>query len=225
MSGSPSDRPNIRVSDKRIRRAERHESDAPPASSADQLANDTAPEARVRSVRIESAGTGQPEVQPVPPPDEAVEEQHDYLEDLKRLQAEFDNFRKRMIREQTDIAARAGARLVERLLPVLDSLERALEHSGESEGVALVRKELLNALRAEGLEEVDALNHRFDPHLHEAVESHEDPDVSEATVITVYRTGYRLGGRVLRPAMVGVARPAENTEQDSREQTDEQSSE
>src|ERR671918_58027 len=140
--------------------------------------------------------------------------EHDYLNDLKRLQGEFDNYRKRMMREQTEIAGRAGARLVERLLPVLDNFERALAHT-EDDGMVLVHKELMSVLDSEGLHPIDALGAPFDPNLHEAVESHEDDAVSEPTVVKVYRTGYEFKGKVMRAAMVVVARPAEAAPQDS----------
>lgn len=142
--------------------------------------------------------------------------EHDYLDDLKRLQAEFDNYRKRAIREQTELAGRAGARLVERLLPVLDNFDRALEHTND-DGMVLVHKELISVLESEGLATIEALGAPFDPNLHEAVESHEDEGVSEPTVVMVYRTGYEFKGRVLRPAMVVVARPAEVTTEDPAE--------
>jgi molecular chaperone GrpE len=135
--------------------------------------------------------------------------EHDYLNDLKRLQAEFDNYRKRMMREQTEIAGRAGARLVERLLPVLDNFERALAHT-EDDGMVLVHRELMSVLGSEGLRPIAALGAPFDPNLHEAVESHEEAGVAEPTVVKVYRTGYEFNGKVMRPAMVVVARPAED---------------
>jgi molecular chaperone GrpE len=141
--------------------------------------------------------------------------EHDYLDDLRRLQAEFDNYRKRMMREQTEIASRAGARIVERLLPVLDNFERALAHT-EDDGMVLVHKELISVLETEGLRAIESLGAPFDPNLHEAVESHEEEAISEPTVVKVYRTGYEFKGKVLRAAMVVVARPvepkADNTE-------------
>jgi molecular chaperone GrpE len=145
----------------------------------------------------------------------AGEKAHDYLEDLKRLQADFDNYRKRMLKEQTQIAERAGGRLIERLLPVLDNLERALAHGDDGGGLNLIYKELLNVLRGEGLELIPAAGAAFDPHLHEAVDAREDESVREPTVVGVYRPGYRLRERVLRPAMVVVARPVEGRAQES----------
>jgi molecular chaperone GrpE len=173
---------------------------------------------RARARKGEDA-SGEPLVEA---PDAGVVEtqselEHDYLNDLKRLQADFDNYRKRMMRQQAEVSARAGARIIERLLPVLDSFERALEHAPDDEGLVQVQKELMTALQAEGLSLIDALGNRFDPHFHEAVESREDPDVTEPTVEEVYRSGYTLGSKVIRPAMVVVSRPVDK-EPDVREE-------
>jgi molecular chaperone GrpE len=135
--------------------------------------------------------------------------EQDLLDDLRRLQAEFDNYRKRVLREQTAMASRASARLVERLLPVLDNFERAISHGEGGPGVALVHKELRQALEQEGLEEIEAEGATFDPRVHEAFQAVEDPDVDEVMVREVYRRGYKLGDQVLRPAMVVVMRPPE----------------
>ena len=136
-------------------------------------------------------------------------EQTDFLDDLKRLQADFDNYRKRMMREQTATAGRAKARLMEQLLPVLDAFDQALEHEGDAGGLELIYKQLKTTLEAEGLEEIPAEGVPFDPHVHDAVDSREDPNVQEIVTRSVYRRGYRVGDQVLRPAMVVVARPAE----------------
>jgi molecular chaperone GrpE len=138
--------------------------------------------------------------------------------DLKYLKAEFENYRKRMMRDQAEVAKQATAAFVKKLLPVLDNFDRALSH-GADESVALLRNELVGVLAAEGVEEIPAQDAHFDPHLHEAVESHENSEVSEPTVTSVYRTGYLLGPRVLRPAMVGVARPADGQEGEATEET------
>ncbi len=140
---------------------------------------------------------------------EAEVVQPDYLDDLRRLQAEFDNFRKRMMKQQAEESARGVARLIERLLPVLDNFERAVAHGEAGEGVLMVFKELKAVLEAEGLAEVPAKDAAFDPRIHEAVESSEDESVEEPVVRAVYRRGYTLNGRLLRPAMVAVARPPE----------------
>jgi molecular chaperone GrpE len=141
---------------------------------------------------------------------EALERERDeYLNDLKRVAADFDNYRKRAARDQETLAARAHERLVKELLPVLDDLERALEAAAEheeaklEEGVRLVHRELLDALTRVGLVEIDA-NGRFDPHVHEALLS-QPSEAEEGSVLDVLQKGYRLGDRVLRPARVVVA--------------------
>jgi len=153
-----------------------------------------------------------------PGAERVAQAEQDLLDDLRRLQAEFDNYRKRVLREQTAMATRASARLVERLLPVLDNFERALSHGEGGPGVALVHRELRQALEQEGLEEIEAEGAPFDPRVHEAFHASEDPGVSDVTVREVYRRGYRLGDHVLRPAMVVVVRPPEPDTEGSAEQ-------
>jgi molecular chaperone GrpE len=128
-----------------------------------------------------------------------------------RLAADFDNYRKRTAREQLELTKRASERLVAELLPVLDDLERALEAAEQheeaklEEGVRLVHRSLADALRKEGLAEIET-NGRFDPHVHEALLS-QPSDEEEGSVVQVIQKGYRLGDRVLRPARVVVAAP------------------
>jgi molecular chaperone GrpE len=141
--------------------------------------------------------------------------QHDYLADLQRLQAEFDNYRKRVMKDQAAAASRAGARLVENLLPVLDNFELAIAHGEGGAGVELVFKELRSALEREGLQEIAAEGAAFDPRIHQAVESHEDPNVSEPVVESVYRRGYMFKDQLLRPAMVVVANPPQGSSNES----------
>jgi molecular chaperone GrpE len=138
-----------------------------------------------------------------------VAERDEYLNDLKRVAAEFDNFRKRVARDQESLVLRATERLVKELLPVLDDLERALQAAEQheeaklEEGVRLVHRQLAEALRREGLQEIPA-DGKFDPHVHEALLS--QPSESEpGTIVEVLQRGYRLGDRVLRPARVIVA--------------------
>jgi len=136
-------------------------------------------------------------------------ERDEYLVHLQRTQAEFDNYRKRMLRDQTAHLERATANLIEQLLPVLDSFELALGSGGTDverlrKGVELVYGELLGVLEKAGLQRIEALGKPFDPEEHEAVMHVENED-GEPGVRDVVRTGYRLKGRVLRPAMVKVA--------------------
>jgi molecular chaperone GrpE len=131
------------------------------------------------------------------------------LDDLRRLAAEFDNYRKRVARDQDALARRAAERLVGSLLPVLDDLERALEAAAQheeaklEEGVQLVHRELVEALVREGLVEVET-DGQFDPHVHEALLS-QPSEQEEGSVMEVLQKGYRLGDRVLRPARVVVS--------------------
>jgi molecular chaperone GrpE len=141
---------------------------------------------------------------------EALEAERDeYLADLQRVAAEFENYRKRVARDQESLAARAHERLVKELLPVLDDLERALEAAEKHEeakleqGVRLVQRELREALAKEGLVEIET-NGRFDPHVHEALLS-QPSDKDDDSILEVLQKGYRLGDRVLRPARVVVS--------------------
>lgn len=149
--------------------------------------------------------------------EEQAEASHDYLEDLRRLQAEFENFKKQNLKRQTEIVEQANVRLVERLLPVLDNFERAIEHGEGGAGVELVFKELRGVLESEGLSPIEAQDQPFDPTLHEPIETHVSEDVDSDTIARVYRTGYRFKGRLLRPALVVVAQPPAEQEQEASE--------
>ena len=140
---------------------------------------------------------------------QAMAERDEYLAHLQRTQAEFDNYRKRTLRDQTVHLERAAGNLIEQLLPVLDSFELALGSGGTDverlrKGVELVYGELLGALEKAGLERIEALGKPFDPEEHEAV-MHVEDDGGDPGVRDVVRSGYRFKGRVIRPAMVKVA--------------------
>jgi molecular chaperone GrpE len=150
---------------------------------------------------------------------DAETKREEYLEDVKRVAADFENFRKRAAREQGSLVARAHERLVKELLPVLDDLERALEAATQHEeaqledGVRLVERQLRETLAKEGLVEIET-DGRFDPHIHEALLT-QPSEAEEGAIIQVLQRGYRLGDHVLRPARVvisqgvGEAQPAE----------------
>jgi molecular chaperone GrpE len=140
---------------------------------------------------------------------EVTRERDVYLDNLQRLKAEFDNYRKRAARDEESLVARAHERLVKELLPVLDDLGRALEAAEQHEeakledGVRLVHRQLSDVLAKEGLTEIET-DGAFDPHVHEALLA--QPSEAEAgTVIEVLQKGYRLGDHVLRPARVIIA--------------------
>lgn len=175
----------------------------PPQDPIEALAHEAGPppeEAELES--LESAD-----------PVEAIRRERDeYLEHLRRVQADFENYRKRMLREQTAQIERATEGLIEQLLPILDAFELALLNSGSDaerlrKGLELVYSELLGVLEKAGLERIDARGKPFDPAEHEAVMQVQRPagEGGEPGVLDVVRTGYRMKGRVLRPAMVKVA--------------------
>jgi len=147
-------------------------------------------------------------------------ERDEYLDALQRLKAEFDNYRKRVARDQHELAARASERVVKELVPVLDDLERALEAASEheeaklEEGVRLVHRSLAGLLAREGLAEVPT-DGRFDPHSQEALLS-QPSEEEEGTIIQVLQKGYLLGDHVLRPARVvisaGPPQPAQGSD-------------
>ena len=130
---------------------------------------------------------------------------------LARMQAEFDNARKRAAREQQDYREYALSDAVKGLLPTLDSLERALqvgsaEKSELRSGVELIYKQLLDALSKIGLRPIQAKGEMFDPHLHQAIEMVETTEARDHQVLEELQRGYKLKDRLLRPAMVKVAR-------------------
>jgi molecular chaperone GrpE len=147
---------------------------------------------------------------------EAIRERDEYLDALQRLKAEFDNYRKRVAREQEQIVARAAERLLKQLVPLVDDLERAVDAAAEhgevkvADGVRLVHRSLADLMTREGLVEVET-DGKFDPHTQEALLS-QPSDAPEGSVIQVLQKGYRLGDHVLRPARVVVSSgpPAEH---------------
>ncbi len=141
---------------------------------------------------------------------EAEVRRDEYLADLQRLAAEFENYRKRAARDQERLVAHAHERLVRELLPVLDDLERALEAVERHEeaalvdGVKLVEQSLRKALEREGLREIST-DGSFDPHIHEALLTKAEEGAQPGSVLEVVQRGYRLGDRVVRPARVIVS--------------------
>lgn len=135
--------------------------------------------------------------------DEVARERDEYRDALIRLQADFENYKKRMLKQQTEYLERAASSLVDKLLPVLDTADLALAHGG-GEDLKQLTAGLMGALEKEGLERIAAEGVPFDPTLHDAV-AHEPGDGdAEQVVVEVMRAGYRWKGRVLRPAMVKV---------------------
>lgn len=131
-----------------------------------------------------------------------AKERDDYRDALQHLQADFENYKKRVAKQQEELRDRAAESLVEKLLPVLDTADLALAHGG-GEDVKQMATSLFAALEREGLERIDNAGEPFDPTHHDAV-AHEPGDGPDQEVAEVLRAGYRWRGRVLRAAMVKV---------------------
>jgi molecular chaperone GrpE len=147
-------------------------------------------------------------------PEELKRQRDEYYDRLLRQAAEFDNYRKRIERERRELAEGAAADLVVELLPVLDDLERALKAdvgSGQAgdairAGVELIHRQLVELLRKRGVTPIEAVGHPFDPHFHQAVAQEMSSQHPDGEVMAEFRRGYMLGDRLLRPAMVKVAK-------------------
>jgi molecular chaperone GrpE len=130
-----------------------------------------------------------------------IAQRDEYLALARRVQADFENFRKRALKQQQDHTVAATGRLVESLLPVLDAFDQAVIHGAEE--VAPLHRQLLDVLGKQGLEVIPTEGVAFDPNLHEAV-VHEPGDETEPQIVECLRTGYTWQGRTLRAAMVKV---------------------
>jgi molecular chaperone GrpE len=141
---------------------------------------------------------------------DAERQRDEYLDALQRLQAEFENYRKRVVRSSDDAATRSTGQLVAILLPVLDAFDLAQAHfvdspGSEADALDQARGLMLDTLQREGLERIDAVDVAFNPHMHDAVAHDEGDGASEGPqVVELLRAGYRWKGVVLRPAMVKV---------------------
>lgn len=133
-----------------------------------------------------------------------------YLDRLARLQAEFDNFRKRSVREQQDFRDYALADALKQVLPILDSLDRALKTENASaedfrNGIDLIDRQFHDVLSKLGVEPINAVGQPFDPNLHQAVQMVDSEEVPDNHVLDEFQRGYKIKERLLRPAMVRVA--------------------
>ena len=168
--------------------------------------------------RLDEGGTldAEPAAGPPDAPADAEKtlrrERDEYYDRLLRKTAEFDNYRKRMERERREMAQYASGDVLEALLPIVDAFERALQvEAGSSaegfrKGVELIYKQLVDVLTRQGVRPVDAVGQVFDPRVHQAVTYEVSPGHPEGEVIEEVRRGYVFGNRLLRPAMVKVAK-------------------
>ena len=159
---------------------------------------------------IPTASEGDPDL--IDPMTTLQRERDELRDRLLRNAADFDNYRKRIDRERRDLSDAMTVDLVKDLLPVVDDLERALAAPGwhadpaARRGVELIHRQLLDALRKRGVEPLDVMGKDFDPEWHEAVASEPAGDRREGEITAEIRRGYRAGGRLVRPAMVKVAK-------------------
>lgn len=160
---------------------------------------------------------------------QALAAQTEECEQLKdqvlRVRAEFDNYRKRMLREMDQVRQSASSNLIKNLLPALDNLERALAHASEddglAEGVRMVHKQFRDVLSNEGLEPIPARGELFDPNVHDALAAVPSEDIAQGFIIEEYERGYKLRDVVLRPAKVVVSSGPEMSEGDQSADTEE----
>jgi molecular chaperone GrpE len=148
-----------------------------------------------------------------PDPLEDLRRERDGLQDrLLRTAADFDNYRKRMDRERRELADYTAGEVISELLPIVDNLERALQAAAEDDplrkGVELIHRQMLDLLRKRGVKPIEALGTDFDPNFHQAVIHEESTEHREGEVMAELQRGYVVGDRLLRPAMVKVAKTA-----------------
>lgn len=198
------------------------------AVEVDQAADDELPEDPDQAEEPEPAQSrAEDAVFSIADIEQAQAEAAEAKERFIRLQAEWDNYRKRTAREREDERVRACEDLVEKLLPVIDDIERAIDHARKGEasgelaqfvdGIEATHSKFVSVLEKKGVEVIDPVGQEFDMNEHQAVANIDDPSLPDSTVRDVYQKGYRMGGHVIRPAMVtvskgGPAREAQGTE-------------
>jgi molecular chaperone GrpE len=171
---------------------------------ADQTLNDQEPQETADSAET-----------PSPDPLDELRRERDSLQDrLLRTAAEFDNYRKRVERDRRELSEFAAADAMLELLPIIDNLERALQAPSGGDvdafrkGVEMIHKQMLELLRKRGVKPIEALGADFDPNVHQAVLHEPSDEHREGEVMQELQRGYTLGERLLRPAMVKVAKPS-----------------
>ena len=182
---------------------------------------DSGPEMTALEKRLAEKAAQEPDEETPAGPgtmDEARAEIGDLSERLLRLQADFENFRKRAQREKDEARQFANQSLIEKQLPILDNFEMALAAAKDADpalrdGVQMIYDQLLGSLRDSGVETIDATGEDFDPNLHEAISQQETTEAEPGTVVEQVQRGYRLHERLVRPARVVVAKAPEAAEQ------------
>jgi len=156
--------------------------------------------------------------------EELAEEKDKFI----RLQAETDNFRKRLSREKDEFSQYANERLFKELIPIFDNLERALEDPSNdikvlNEGLEMILKQFSSFLKKENVELINAIGEQFDPTIHEVLTSEESSEHEENTIITQFVKGYTINSRVLRPSQVVISKKPSEIKEDSKDEPEEDS--
>jgi len=166
------------------------------------------PEAMDVETLMDAASTGTAAATPT---ETAESVRAELMDRILRLQADFDNYRRRTRQEQSELSAFVTQNLMKELLPVIDNFERALssrptdDPSGFGAGVEMIFRQLYGVLEKQGITTVEAVGSLFDPNRHEAILKDNESDQPEGTVVAELQKGYAVGGKVIRPALVKVA--------------------
>lgn len=188
--------------------------DMEPESTEEVSREDLTPEEELPKAELEEEWQAVPEIDVA-----ALSAELNAAKDqLLRTAADFDNYRKRVMREQERMRQMAAESLMQDLLPVLDNLERALEHAGNDDGIGkgieLILTQFRGVLQRHGLKPIPAMGEVFDPHVHEAVMQEESAEIPAGHVVQEIQKGYWLGDRVLRPSKVSVSKGMPETAQE-----------
>lgn len=147
--------------------------------------------------------------EPISELDKTKQELEELTDRYKRIMAEFENYKKRAQKDKETLYGRTLSDVIEIILPVLDNLENAAkaetQDASYKQGVEMVLKQFKDVLASRGVEEIKALGETFDPSIHEAVSSVDDPNVESQKIVQEYRKGYKFGSKVIRHSMVVVA--------------------
>jgi molecular chaperone GrpE len=189
---------------------------------AEGAAEDDSTELTVDDILAAASDDGQAADDAVAVLQSTVEER---TRDLQRVTAEFQNYRKRVERDKARSGELATAAVLQSLLPVLDDLDRARDHGDLNGPFGSVAEQLVSALGKHGLESFGTKGDAFDPQVHEAVAHMQMPGVDGPTCIDVMRSGYRLGDKLLRPALVAVAEPTDDVEPAEAEEPESEAAE
>lgn len=177
--------------------------------SAEATAEETAQAPETAEAPGEEEAAAQQQPQQPDPLEEAQKALKDKEKDFLYLRAEYDNFRRRSAKEKTEAYSKAKADAAIAFLPVYDNLERALQHGTEDtaflQGVEMTMNQLKQVLESLDIHPIDAVGQPFDPNLHNAVMHIEDPELGENVVAACFQTGFKMGDKVIRFAMVQVA--------------------